>query len=70
MRLDVNEDWAHSGIIQAGDFCCPGHCQCGRRKGPAFQVGINFERLRRSAGDFSVSKKSKSCALHQGSAMH
>ena len=25
-RYDVNEDWAHTGIIKAGDFCFLGYC--------------------------------------------
>lgn len=25
-RLDVNEAWAHSGIIKAGDFCFLNYC--------------------------------------------
>ena len=25
-RYDVNEKWAHSGIIRAGDFCFIGYC--------------------------------------------
>ena len=25
-RYDVNETWAHSGIIKAGDFCFLGYC--------------------------------------------
>ena len=25
-RYDVNEQWAHSGIIKAGDFCFLGYC--------------------------------------------
>ena len=25
-RYDVNEEWAHSGIIKAGDFCYLGYC--------------------------------------------
>ena len=25
-RYDVNEDWAHTGIIRAGDFCFLGYC--------------------------------------------
>ncbi len=25
-RLDVHEEWAHSGIIRAGDFCFLGYC--------------------------------------------
>ncbi|WP_425448313.1 RidA family protein [Dethiothermospora halolimnae] len=26
IRNDVNEDWAHSGIIEAGDFAFIGYC--------------------------------------------
>ena len=26
VRLDVNEDWAHSGIIKAGDLCFLNYC--------------------------------------------
>ena len=25
-RYDVNDEWAHSGIIRAGDFCFLGYC--------------------------------------------
>ena len=25
-RYDVNEDWAHSGIVRAGDFCFLNYC--------------------------------------------
>lgn len=25
-RYDVNEQWAHTGIIKAGDFCFLGYC--------------------------------------------
>ena len=25
-RYDVNEDWAHSGIVRAGDFCFINYC--------------------------------------------
>lgn len=25
-RYDVNEEWAHSGIIKAGDLCFVGYC--------------------------------------------
>ena len=27
-RYDINEDWAHSGIIKAGDFCFLSYCVC------------------------------------------
>ena len=26
IRLDVNDNWAHAGIIRAGDFCFLGYC--------------------------------------------
>ncbi len=26
VRLDVNEEWAHAGIIKAGDFCFLNYC--------------------------------------------
>lgn len=26
LRYDVNEDWAHTGIIKAGDFCFLNYC--------------------------------------------
>jgi len=25
-RYDINEEWAHSGIIRAGDFCFLNYC--------------------------------------------
>lgn len=27
-RYDINEAWAHSGIIKAGDFCFLNYCVC------------------------------------------
>ena len=26
VRMDVNEEWAHTGIIKAGDFCFLNYC--------------------------------------------
>ena len=26
IRKDISEEWAHSGIIKAGDFCYLGYC--------------------------------------------
>lgn len=26
IRYDINEEWAHSGIVQAGDFCFLNYC--------------------------------------------
>ena len=28
-RYEINENWAHSGIIRAGDFCFLGYCAHG-----------------------------------------
>lgn len=25
-RYEINEQWAHSGIVKAGDFCYPSNC--------------------------------------------
>ncbi len=30
-RYDIHEEWAHSGIIKAGDFCFIGYC-CGNSR--------------------------------------
>lgn len=32
-RFDINEEWVHAGIIQAGDFCFLGYC-AGDASGP------------------------------------
>ena len=26
IRMDINEDWAHTGIMKAGDFCFLNYC--------------------------------------------
>ena len=39
-RYEVDEQWAHSGIIKAGDFCFLGYCvgNIGGKEGLLFQV--------------------------------
>ena len=45
-RYDVNEEWAHSGMIRAGDFCFLNYCAGnvgGETCGLLFQVdGIAY----------------------------
>ncbi len=38
-RYDINEDWAHSGIIQAGDYCFIN--DCARNLGGTIEEQIN-----------------------------
>ena len=42
-RYDVNEEWAHCGIIKAGDFCFLNYC--------AGNVGGNIEQQVNGAFD-------------------
>lgn len=39
-RYDVNEEWAHCGIIKAGDFCFLNYCvgNVGGENGLKFQA--------------------------------
>lgn len=38
-RYDMNEDWAHSGIIKAGDFCFLNYCV--RNTGGTIEEQVN-----------------------------
>ena len=38
-RYDINENWAHSGIIQAGDYCFINYCV--RNTGGTIEEQIN-----------------------------
>lgn len=38
-RYDINEDWAHSGIIKAGDFCFLNYCV--RNTGGTIEEQVN-----------------------------
>ena len=38
-RYDINENWAHSGIIQAGDYCFINYCV--RNIGGTIEVQMN-----------------------------
>lgn len=38
-RYDINEEWAHSGIVRAGDFCFLNYCA--RNVGESVEQQIN-----------------------------
>ena len=47
IRHEINGEWAHSGIIRAGDFCFLGYCV--GRKGDPIEAQINgaFDMMER-----------------------
>ncbi|MCM1023174.1 MAG: effector binding domain-containing protein [Prevotella sp.] len=44
-RYDVNEDWAHSGIVRAGDFCFLNYCASGKGETVEQQIGGAFDEM-------------------------
>lgn len=44
-RHDVNEEWAHSGIIEAGDFVFVGYCAAGAELPIEEQINKAFDQL-------------------------
>lgn len=44
-RSDVNKDWAHSGVIEAGDFVFVGYCVGNMGKGIKEQIEGAFDHL-------------------------
>ncbi len=54
IRKDVNEKWAHSGIIKAGDFCFLNYC-VGNVGGTAEeQINGAFDEMERRLGMFGL----------------
>ncbi len=54
LRLDVNEKWAHSGIVRAGNFCFLGYC-AGRLGGTIEeQVNGAFDEMERRLALFGL----------------
>jgi len=45
IRHDVNEDWAHSGMIEAGDFVFIGYCAGNTGKSIEDQINGAFNQL-------------------------
>ena len=44
-RYDVNEEWAHSGIIQAGDFCFLNYCARNVKGTVEEQINAAFDEM-------------------------
>lgn len=45
MRFDNNEEWAHAGVIQAGDFCFVGYCAGDAGKSVEEQINGAFDHM-------------------------
>ena len=45
VRFDVNEEWAHAGIIRAGDFCFLGYCAGDASKPVEEQIRGAFDHM-------------------------
>ncbi len=45
IRFDVNEEWAHAGMIQAGDFCFLGYCAGDVTKSVEEQINGTFDHM-------------------------
>ena len=50
VRLDVNEEWAHSGIIKAGEVCFLGYCVGNVGGTIEEQVNGAFDEMERRLG--------------------
>jgi len=46
-RYDVNEEWAHSGIIKAGDFCFIGYCAGNIGQGIEAEINGAIDQMER-----------------------
>lgn len=46
-RYDVNEEWAHSGIIRAGDFCFLNYCVGNVGQGVEAQINGAVDEMER-----------------------
>lgn len=49
-RYDVNEDWAHSGIIKAGDFCFLNYCVGNVGQSVESQINGAIDEMERRLG--------------------
>ena len=54
IRKDVNEDWAHSGIIKAGDFYLIGYCAGNAGGSIEEQINGAFDHMERRLGLFGL----------------
>ncbi len=63
-RYDVNEQWAHSGIVKAGDFCFLNYCAS---NGGTIEEQINgaFDEMERH-GKYPARKSIETDFAHVG----
>lgn len=54
IRRDVNEDWAHTGIIKAGDFCFLNYCVGNVGGTVEEQINGAFDEMERRLGLFDL----------------
>lgn len=57
IRKDVNEEWAHAGVIKAGDFCFLNYC-AGKVGGTVEeQINAAFDEMERRLALFDLTLK-------------
>ena len=57
IRKDVNEEWAHAGIVKAGDFCFLNYC-AGKVGGTVEeQIDAAFDEMERRLALFDLTLK-------------
>ncbi len=54
VRKDINEEWAHAGIIKAGDFCFVGYCAGNVGGAIEEQIGGAFDQMERRLALFGL----------------
>lgn len=58
IRHDVNEEWAHSGIIEAGDFAFIGYCVGNIGQDIEAQINGAFDHLSRRLASIGLTLES------------
>lgn len=57
IRKDINEEWAHAGVIKAGDFCFLNYC-AGKVGGTVEeQINAAFDEMERRLALFDLTLK-------------
>ena len=57
IRRDINEEWAHAGIVKAGDFCFLNYC-AGKVGGTVEeQINAAFDEMERRLALFDLTLK-------------
>ncbi len=58
IRTDVNEEWAHSGIVEAGDFVFINYCVGNTGQSIEKQINGAFEQLNKRLESISLTLES------------